>query len=359
MSTDDQLEIYRHLQGRCAEIAQVWLEALTQSASAALDVQQLTPRLVETVERIVGYIFSEPFNSAPAQDIGVNLDVLDNLLSKDMSRLQQVLANALVSGLSAEQVLMIFPRIIGVMSDLTAGFYVGRSQRAKRFDMEAMSKMGHDLKTPINAITGFSRVILKGIDGPITEFQQQDLTSIYDAGKKLLEMINDMFEVAKSDAGKTGLYEKSFDVADLLGDLLKTAQPILAKREHMLEVHGSGDLGKMQVDASQVRWILLSLLFRAARLSESGAVSLLVTRERLQNSDWLLFQIARVGEPSLVLEDAPLQNIIEEADNDMEVGLITALRFCKEMGGNLAISEGDQGNAKFTVRLPARSIVPD
>ncbi len=359
MSTDEQVEIYQHLQGRCEEIAQVWLDALVQSAPVTLDVQQLKPRLKEALESVVGLLMSEPFNSAPAQEIGATLDVLDNFASKDVNHLQQVLAGELVRGLSADQVVTIFPQVISIISDLTAGFCIGKVQRAKRFDMEAMSKMGHDLKTPINAITGFSRVILKGIDGTITEFQQQDLTSIYDAGKKLLEMINDMFEVARSDAGKTGVYEKSFDVADLLGDLLKTAQPILAKREHILEVHGSGDLGKMQVDASQVRWILLSLLFRAARLSDSGAVSLLVTRERLQNSDWLLFQIAKVGEQPLVFEESPLQNFVEEPDKDMEVGLITALRFCKEMGGNLAMLEGEQGNAKFTVRLPARSIASE
>ncbi len=359
MSTDERLEIYQHMQGRRAEIARAWLEALVQSASVTLDVQPLGPRLEEAVVRIIEILMSEPFNSALAQEIGATLDVLDNFNAKDLSRLQQVLASELVRGLSADQVVAIFPQIVNIISDLAAGFYVGRVQRAKRFDMEAMSKMGHDLKTPINAITGFSRVILKGIDGPITEFQQQDLTSIYDAGKKLLEMINDMFEVAKSDAGKTGVYEKSFDVADLLGDLLKTAQPILAKREHMLEVHGSGDLGKMQVDASQVRWILLSLLFRAARLSDSGAVSLLVTRERLQNSDWLLFQIAKVGEQPPAAEEILLQNIVEEPDKDMEVGLVTALRFCKDMGGNLAIVEDEQGAAKFTVRLPARSIVSE
>jgi len=376
MDTAEQLEIYQSLRARVQAIARAWFDMLTQLTAVSLNAEQLMPRLEEYVERLTSLLISEPFNpdvaQSAAQDVGKGLDVVDNLQPKDIVKIQECLASELMEGLPVEQAVALQPRVVGVLAALEAGFFMGKMQRAKLFDMESMSKMGHDLKTPINAITGFSRVILKGIDGPITEFQQQDLTSIFEAGKKLLDMINDTFEVAKSDAGKTDLYDDSFDVADLLGDVMRTAQPILAKRQHGLELQATGDLGKMQADASQARWVLLSLLFHAARLTEKGMVSLSAERERVEKLDWLLFEITKVmvDQPlsfdtslaspvEAAATEAALQPIVEEADNDMEIGLITALRFCKEMGGSLAISDAKQGMAKFSVRLPARVIVPE
>lgn len=360
MNTTELSEIHKVLQSHQQEIADAWMDALMSLTPVSLDVSQLRARFEGFVDRLASLLVSEPFTPGSAQEVGVALDMLENFQSKDMVKVQEVLASGLVKGLSPEQTLALLPRIVAVLSELESGFFTGKANRAKRFDMESMSKMGHDLKTPINAITGFSRVILKGIDGPITEFQQQDLTSIYDAGKKLLDMINDTFEVAKSDAAKTNLYEKSFDVADLLGDLLRTVQPILAKREHGIELWSGGDLGKMQADASQVRWILIGLLFHAARLADKGSVSLATARERVQNSDWLLFEVTRTStERAVTYNPQAPQPMLEEPDKDMDVGLITALRFCKEMRGTITLAKGEDGATKFLLRLPARVITTE
>ncbi len=68
--------------------------------------------------------------------------------------------------------------------------------------MAAVSRMSHDLNTPINAITGFSRVILTGIDGAIEDLQREDLMSIDEAGCKLLTLVDEVFSVARSEISK-------------------------------------------------------------------------------------------------------------------------------------------------------------
>jgi len=360
MNTTELSEIHKILQGHQQEIADVWMNALISLTPVSLDVSQLRARFENFVDRLIALLVADPFVPSPAQEVGAALDMLEDFQSKDIVRVQEVLASGLVKGLSPEQTYALLPRIVSVQAELESGFFIGKANRARRFDMEVMSKMGHDLKTPINAITGFSRVILKGIDGPITEFQQQDLTSIYDAGKKLLDMINDVFEVAKGDASKTNLYEKSFDVADLLGDLLKTTQPILAKREYAVDLWGGGDLGKMQADASQVRWILIGLLFHAARLAERGGVSLAAAREPTKSGDWLLFEVTQTPEEKILMYEPQVgQPMIEEPDTDMDIGLITALRLCKEMGGVVTVAKGEDDTTKFLLRLPARVITAE
>ena len=78
-----------------------------------------------------------------------------------------------------------------------------------------LANMSHELRTPLNSIIGFSRVILKGIDGPITDIQQQDLTAIYNSGQHLLGLINDILDLARIEAGKM---ELNFEEVHIGGD---------------------------------------------------------------------------------------------------------------------------------------------
>ncbi len=348
-------EIYETLAQRRDEIARAWHQAVIQASPLPLDTHEVYQQFVEDTERLLKALVADPFNPVPIQEIGRSLDFMDNFQPKSVLRVFEVLATQLTSQLSPEQCTALQLRLIRAFNALATGFFIGKAERAKRFDMEAMSRMGHDLKTPINAITGFSRVILKGIDGPITEFQQEDLTSIYEAGQKLLTMINDIFETAKSDARKTRIYGPTFDVAELLGDVMATAQPMLAKHDHTLEVRGYGSLGTMHADASRVRWMLLSLLLYASRLAEHRTISLSAMRERVANADRFAFEISEVL-PAEAVEQLRTSMALGEDDTfsvEAEIGLTVCSRFCAEMGGTLEMGLEPGNLAKFTLYLPA------
>ncbi len=74
-----------------------------------------------------------------------------------------------------------------------------------RVKSQFLANMSHELRTPLNSVIGFSRVILKGIDGPINDVQQQDITAIYNSGMHLLNMINEILDLSKIEAGKMEL----------------------------------------------------------------------------------------------------------------------------------------------------------
>ena len=356
MNTEEQSQIYQVLHPRRQQIADVWHASIIEISPTANELPDLPAELLQAVERLTTLIIAEPFDARPAQKIGEKLELLDNLQPESLIQMQEVLARELAGGLMPTQIAALQPRIVGLLSALSTGFFVGKAERAKTFDTSAMSLMGHDLKTPINAVTGFSRVILKGIDGPITEFQQQDLTSIYDAGQKLLTMIDELFRTGKSDAAKTNLYTSAFDVTDLMSDVLQVSQPIVARQDHTLEVRCVGQLGTMQADASQVRWVLLGLLYYVARLTTNSTITLSVLQEHVQDMDWFFFEIT-VSLP----DNAPERERIEaemraaNADQgDADVALVTSKRFCKALGGNLLQERDENWLTKFTVRLPAR-----
>ena len=197
MNPEEQSQIYQTLHPRRQEIADAWSKLMTTLNPTLAEAADLPPKFLHATEQLLKLLIAEPFHAEPALTVGAMLDTLDNVQPDALLQFYELLARELIVGLTTEQITLLYPRMISLIGALGLGCAVGKAERAKTFDMNAMSVMGHDLKTPINAITGFSKVILKGIDGPITEFQQQDLTSIHDAGQKLLTMIDEIFRTAK------------------------------------------------------------------------------------------------------------------------------------------------------------------
>ncbi len=348
MNGTELAQIEEHLVGRVEEIASDWLGLINSLSPVAPERDATLARLEEFTDALIRQLVSEPFRPEGARKIGSALEAWDNWATDSITQICAFLAEQLPRGLSPEQQAVLQPRVTMLLVSLTQGFFISKAERARQFGMSAMSKMGHDLKTPINAVTGFSRVILKGIDGPITEFQQQDLTSIYEAGQKLLTMINDLFEAAKADAAKTNIYARAFEVSDLLGDVMHTAQPILARNGHTLTVTGEAELGSMSGGASEARWIVLSLLFYIGRLFENGDLSVTASRRKVDNVDRIIFEISG-GLP----ENAELS--LEEGDLPAsdDVGLIVSKQFCKDMGGGYTLVR--EGNViTSSLWLPAR-----
>jgi signal transduction histidine kinase len=348
MNSEEQSQIYQTLYPRRQDIADAWNALLTTLSPTLAEAADLHPKLLHATEQLLKLLIAEPFHAEPAQSIGVMLDALDNMQPEALLQIYELLARELVVGLTEEQVVLLYPRIASLIGAVGLGCSIGKAERAKTFDMNAMSVMGHDLKTPINAITGFSKVILKGIDGPITEFQQQDLTSIHDAGQKLLTMIDEIFRTAKTDAGKTHLYGDEFDVAALIGDVLHVSQPILARYGHALDICCQGELGVMTLDASCTRWVLLGLLYYVARRTTNSTVSLSVTREIIQDTEWFSFTIS-VAKPERTPDDVDFW-----AEEDGDIALITSKRFCEELGGSLMPEQRKDDLARFVVRLPTQ-----
>src|SRR5512139_405663 len=105
---------------------------------------------------------------------------------------------------------------------------VKEMQEVDRLKSQFLANMSHELRTPLNSIIGFSRVILKGIDGPVTELQQNDLTAIYNSGQHLLGLINDILDLSKIEAGKMELnFEENVNIADLINSVMSTVSGLV------------------------------------------------------------------------------------------------------------------------------------
>ena len=142
-----------------------------------------------------------------------------------------------------------------------------------------LANMSHELRTPLNSIIGFSRVILKGIDGPISPAQEEDLTTIYHNGQHLLALINEILDMAKIEAGKMKVSFAQIDLAQAVQMALNTVRSLVDKEKVQLIADIAPDLPQIEADPVRLRQILNNLLSNAAKFTNEGYIRLMVEQE--------------------------------------------------------------------------------
>lgn len=150
------------------------------------------------------------------------------------------------------------------------------AERLRELDQlksQFLANMSHELRTPLNSIIGFSRVILKGIDGPISELQEQDLTAIYSSGQHLLSMINDILDFSKIEAGKMEIAFEEINLEELVKSVLSTASGLLKDKPVELRQNIPPDLPLVHADPLKIRQVLINLLSNAAKFTDAGSIS--------------------------------------------------------------------------------------
>jgi PAS domain S-box-containing protein len=136
-----------------------------------------------------------------------------------------------------------------------------------------LANMSHELRTPLNSIIGFSRVIIKGIDGPITEMQMQDLTAIYNSGQHLLGLINDILDLARIEAGKMELNFEEVHLSDMVTSVMSTAKGLVKEKPIQLVAKIPADMPTVRGDTMRVRQVLINLLSNASKFTDEGTIT--------------------------------------------------------------------------------------
>jgi len=148
-----------------------------------------------------------------------------------------------------------------------------RLREVDRLKTNFLAAMSHELRTPLNSIIGFSRVILKGIDGPLTESQEQDLTTIYESGKHLLGLVNDILDQAKIEAGKMELSFGYFKMQEVIQGVMSSAVGLTRDKPIRLHTEVADNLPDAYGDEFRTRQVLLNLVSNAAKFTDEGSIT--------------------------------------------------------------------------------------
>ncbi len=152
-----------------------------------------------------------------------------------------------------------------------------------RVKSQFLANMSHELRTPLNSIIGFSRVIIKGIDGPINDTQKQDLSAIYNSGQHLLSLINDILDLSKIDAGKMELAFSDVNLTDLINSAMSTAVGLVKDKPIKLHTVIPENLPLVHADNTRVRQVLINFMSNAAKFTDEGTITVEAIPQRGPN----------------------------------------------------------------------------
>jgi len=142
-----------------------------------------------------------------------------------------------------------------------------------------LASMSHELRTPLNAIIGFSQLMLDGIPGKSNAEQKECLNDILSSGEHLLNLINDVLDLSKVEAGKMELKLVNLNPADVIEEVRQTIKPMLDDKRQVLEVKIEESPPLVHADKSRVRQILLNLLSNAIKFAPPGSKISIITSQ--------------------------------------------------------------------------------
>ncbi len=217
-----------------------------------------------------------------------------------------------------------------------------------------LANMSHELRTPLNAIIGYGEIIHE--DAFELGFRDilGDLDNIQLAAKQLLDLINDVLDLAKIEAEKMELEIKRVNICNFVRQITVLIQPTMQKNNNELFVVCPDDLGDVQTDTKRLQQILLNLLANAAKFTHDGQVNLIVRREGEQ----LFFDVKDTG---IGIEQEKLEAIFQpflQGDNSHTrkyggtgLGLALCQRICHILGGKIRVSSELGKGSIFSIEL--------
>ncbi|BAB76195.1 ATP-binding protein [Anabaena sp. FACHB-709] len=228
-----------------------------------------------------------------------------------------------------------------------------------------LANVSHELRTPLNAVIGLSQLLKDdaadlNLSGEFTS----DLETINSAGRHLLELINDILDLSKIEAGKMTLYPEIFDVVTLINNVVVTVKPTIEKNNNLLEIYCDEHLGTMYADQTRMRQVLLNLLSNAAKFTTNGRIKLTVRREK---EDFLpempfgaiSFTVSDTGIGMSPSQQQQLFQPFTQGDTSTTkkyggtgLGLAISRHFCQMMGGEIIVKSQLGLGSTFTVYLP-------
>jgi signal transduction histidine kinase len=230
------------------------------------------------------------------------------------------------------------------------------AESASNAKSQFMANMSHELRTPLNAIIGYSELMLEDAQDEGAEERASDLSKIRASGRQLLELINDVLDISKIEAGKIELDNKPVELAEILSEVESIAVPLMEVNGNRFKIIAPDEMGRIECDEQRLRQVLLNLLSNAAKFTEKGDIDLSVERD---GAGWVRFvvrdsgigmsgeQVERLFQPFVQADSSITQRF-----GGTGLGLVISQRFVEMMGGRITIeSELGEGSC-LTVWMP-------
>lgn len=234
-------------------------------------------------------------------------------------------------------------------------------QRASRYKSEFLANMSHELRTPLNSSLILAKLLAENGKGNLDDEQVKFAESIYSAGNDLLNLINDILDIAKVEAGKLEVRPERTPLAGMLESLRDVFAPLAGERGLSFQIEQQGELPQVLfTDRQRAEQILRNLLSNAFKFTDRGGVTLSVSR---QDDHHLAFAVRDTGIGIAADQQQAIFEAFRQADGTTNrryggtgLGLSISRDLAGLLGGSISVSSVPGEGSTFTLLLPERMV---
>ncbi|MCU7834061.1 MAG: response regulator [gamma proteobacterium symbiont of Taylorina sp.] len=238
-------------------------------------------------------------------------------------------------------------------------------EQSSRYKSEFLANMSHELRTPLNSLLILSKLLRDNRQGNLTEDQVESASTIYNSGNHLLQLINDILDIAKVEAGKLQVSPDNVVLSDLIQTLEQRFTPMA--EEKGIQCHLSIDKEmpeQIYTDGKRLEQIITNLMANAVKFTEQGSVQLNVSMKTNTHADINTQEaiLIAVKDTGIGIPDELIETIFksfEQADGSISrkyggtgLGLNISSQLAQLLGGYIDVSSVDQKGSIFTLVLP-------
>jgi PAS domain S-box-containing protein len=231
------------------------------------------------------------------------------------------------------------------------------AEAAARAKSEFLASMSHELRTPLNGIIGFTEFLVDGRPGPLNAKQKEYLEDVLNSGRHLLQLINDVLDLAKVEAGRIDLHPESFPLGKAIREVCSIATPIAQKKNIEIGISVAAELKDVLLDQVKFKQVVYNLLSNALKFTEKGGnVEIQCVAEGLHQ-----FKLS-VKDTGIGIKPEALSRLFkefEQIDSGVSrrhegtgLGLALTRKIVEMQGGTIGVSSVFGKGSTFTVILP-------
>jgi signal transduction histidine kinase/CheY-like chemotaxis protein len=232
-------------------------------------------------------------------------------------------------------------------------------KKASELKSRFLSNMSHEFRTPLNSVLALSRLLLDRVDGELTAEQERQVGYIRKSAEGLLELVNDLLDIAKVEAGKIDVKPTEFRLVDLFGSLRGSLKPLLTTPAVELVFDADRDLPLLYTDESKVTQILRNLISNALKFTERGEVRVVARAD--PDTHHIVFKVSDTGigiPPSdldaIFEEFSQVETRLQKKVKGTGLGLPLARSLAALIGGELTVESVVGQGSVFTLSIPAQ-----
>jgi signal transduction histidine kinase len=219
-----------------------------------------------------------------------------------------------------------------------------------------LSYMSHEFRTPLGSIRSLTRILIDRLDGPLTEEQERQITFIQNSAEELTQLVNDLLDLAKIEAGRITISPEWFEMLDLFAALRGMFKPILNSESVSLAFEEPTDNIRVYTDDKKLSQILRNFISNALKFTRQGEVRV---QARCEQPGWVTFSVIDTGigiakehQEALFQDFVQIDSPIQRRLRGTGLGLSLSKRLAELLGGSVSVESEPGKGSKFSVVIP-------